>query len=588
MNHSNNHLRIRDFFLHSWHPYLVLTIIGFLLYLPIFSFSEYTYLDDHFLIVESYSHIDKISDVGHAFLEDVSHQYQGGNLYRPLLMVSLILSAQLSGTAPWGYHLIDILLHCACCCLLFAVLQILGFKRQSSFIASLFFCIHPVITQAVAWIPGRNDSLLAVFILSAFIAYTKFLSSSSLKWYSIQFFCFTFAMFTKESAIVFPFLALWYSVSLQRKKILSLQTIFLLAGWGIIVVNWHVLRSAAQIVPIGDKLQAAAEVFSNFRIVLFYLGKIFWPFDLSYAPILSDIRITAGVVSLGLLIALLIIAERKAWKLLFFGILWFIAFLIPTFFRTPKFCEHRIYIPFMGILIVLLSLSFTHIKPFLKRGISFIGAMVFCVLVWLSYTHAFDFKNNMSLIEFDARSSPNDLGRYNVITRMYIPQTLSQKIHSLQGISQQFTDTSLSVPREELWNVIDILNLELRLNLQNPELHHALAVAYFARGFLLSSEKNFLIAMQKSPNDPIIPYNLGILYYTGHEMKKAEESWLEALRRDSLMGKAYLNLSYLYYEIGQNDLARVHCQKAMQCGIHVIPEFIKEIQKEPSPYTREE
>ena len=53
-----------------------------------------------------------LSNIGHAFLEDVSHQGQGGNLYRPLLTVSLILSAQISGTMPFGYHLIDILLHC--------------------------------------------------------------------------------------------------------------------------------------------------------------------------------------------------------------------------------------------------------------------------------------------------------------------------------------------------------------------------------------------------------------------------------------------------------------------------------------------
>jgi len=581
MNFLENRLLVRDFFLRSWRPYMCLTFVCFLLYFPLFTFSEYTYLDDHFLIVESFSYIHKLSDIGHAFLEDVSHQAQGGNLYRPMLTASLILSAQISGIAPFGYHLLDIMLHCASCCLLFAILQIFGFKRSISFCGTLFFCVHPAITQAVAWIPGRNDSLLAIFILSAFITYIKFLSSSSLKWYVFHLLCFILAMFTKESAIMLPFIALWYSLSLRREKVFSLTTILLLAGWGIVIVNWYVMRSTAQIVPVGDKFQAAIAIFSNFRIVLFYFGKIFWPFDLSYAPVISDIHITAGIISLGLLFLFVFYSERKDWNLIIFGVIWFIVFLIPTFFRTPKFYEHRIYIPFIGILIILLSLSFANLKPFLKRIVPFATTIAFCVLVWISYTHAFDFKNYMSLIEFDAKTSPNDLGRYNIITRMFIPKRLSSEINSLQGVSRQSKDTSITLPKEKLWKTIDDFKKELKSNQNDPELRHALAVAYFARGLLLSSEKNFLAAIQGKPQDSNVPYNLGILYYSAHEEKKAEKAWLEALRLDSTMGKAHHNLSFLYYESGQNGLAWLHCQKAIQCGIQISPEFIKEIQKKP-------
>jgi len=64
--------------------------------------------------------------------------------------------------------------------------------------------------------------------------------------------------------------------------------------------------------------------------------------------------------------------------------------------------------------------------------------------------------------------------------------------------------------------------------------------------------------------------------------KKAEKEWLDALRLDSTMGKAHDNLSFLYYESGQNELAWLHCQKAMQYGIQISPEFIKEIRKNTS------
>jgi len=564
-----------------------LTFVSFLLYMQLFTFSEYTYFDDHYLIVESFSYIDKISDIGHAFLEDVSHQGQGGCLYRPMLTVSLILSAQISGTAPFGYHLIDIILHSASCCLFFAALQILGFKRSVSFLGTLLFCVHPAVTQATAWIAGRNDSLLAVFILFGFITYAKFLSTSSLKWYLLHLLCFTLAMFTKESAIMFPFLALLYSFSLKREKIFSLTTVLLLVGWGIILVNWHLTRSAAQLVPIGDKLLAAKTVLSNLWIALFYFGKYFWPLNLAFAPISEDIHITVGIISVVFLSLALFLSERKDWRLIFFGIAWFVAFLVPTFFydlavvTPPKFYEHRGYIPFMGILFVFLSFSYTKRTESFKKFSPCIFMFLFGVLGYFSFIHTLHFKNCITLSEYDAATSPNDPRRYNTITRMNIPKELDQRISAAQGIVRHSEDSLTAVSKKDLWKIIDDLKNELRSSHIDPELHHSLAIVYFARGLLLSSEENFLAAIQDKPQDANVPYNLGVLYYSAHERKKAEQAWLNALQRDSTMGKAHHNLSYLYYELGQHELARLHCQNAMQCGIQISPEFVKEIQKNP-------
>jgi hypothetical protein len=580
-------LLVHNYVLRSWRPYMWLTFFGFLIYSQILTFSEYTHFDDHFLIVDSFSYIDKWSDIGHAFLEDVSHQAQGGNLYRPLLTVSLILSAQISGTAPFGYHLIDIILHSASCCLLFVVLQILGIKRSVSFFGALFFCIHPAITQAVAWIPGRNDSLLAVFILFGFFTYTKFLSSSLLRWYILHLLCFTLAMFTKESAIIFPFLVLLYSFSLKREKILSLTTALLLVGWGIILAIWYIMRSAAMVTPVGDKFLAAKSVLSNVWITLFYFGKIFWPFNPTYAPIAMDIHITIGIISVVLVSLALFLSERKDWRLIFFGITWFIVFLVPTFHydlsvhTPPKIFEHRIYIPFMGILFVLLSLSYKkRIEPF-KGLFTFAFIFVFSALGCFSFIHTLNFKDYITLSEYDAATSPNDLRRYNNITRMNIPQKLVQEISALQGISQLSKGSRTEVPKEQLWKAIDDLTKELRSSHIDPELHHALAIVYFARGLFLSSEKNFLAAIQDEPQEANVPYNLGILYYSAHVNNKTEKAWLETLRLDSTMGEAHQNLSYLYYESGRNELALFHCQKAMQYGIQISPEFVNEIRKNP-------
>ncbi len=585
MNSPEKHLNVNDFFLRSWHPYFWLTLIASLLYLQILTFSEYTHHDDYFLIVENFSHINSLSNIGHAFLEDVSHQGQGGNLYRPLLTLSLILSAQISGTMPFGYHLIDIILHCASCCLLFVTFQMLGFKRSISFLGSLVFCIHPALTQAVAWIAGRNDSLLAVLILLCFISFMKFLSTSHLKWYFIHLLFFTLAMFTKETSIVFPVLAMLYFYNLKGKEIVSITTALFLVGWGIVLFNWYILRSAAMIVPMGNKLLAATTVISNLWIGVYYFGKIFLPFNLAFAPVSSDIHVTAGIISVCLFLLALLLSERRDWKFIIFGFIWFFAFLIPTFYYNsgvhtpPKFYEHRIYLPFMGILFVLLSLSYENRLEYLNKYFPPILFLVFISLGWLSYTHTFNFKNSLTLMEYDAATSPNDPRLYSDITRMNVPEKLNHEINAIKEASQPRGPKRTEVSKEELWKIIDNLKNEQKSNYIVPELNNALAVAYFARGLFLSSEENFFAAIRSNPQDASIRYNLGILYYSAHEPTKAEKAWQEALRLDPTIGNAHLNLSFLYYESGQYQSALDHCQKAIQLGIAVPSSLVNEIQK---------
>ena len=121
-------------------------------------------------------------------------------------------------------------------------------------------------------------------------------------------------------------------LSKKGKEIISITTILFVVGWGIVLFNWHILRSAAMITPVGAKFQAAALVLSSLPIALHYCGNVFWPFHLAFAPISSDIHITAGIISTGLLSLALLLSERRDWKLIIFGVLWFVAFLVPTFY----------------------------------------------------------------------------------------------------------------------------------------------------------------------------------------------------------------------------------------------------------------
>ena len=336
---------------------------------------------------------------------------------------------------------------------------------------------------------------------------------------------------------------------------------------------------------MGNKLLAATTVISNLWIGIYYLGKIFLPFNLAFAPVSSDIHVTAGIISVCLLLLALLLSERRDWKFIIFGIIWFFAFLIPTFYYNsgvhtpPKFYEHRIYLPFIGILFVLLSLSYKNRLEYFKRYFPPILILVFISLGCFSYARTFNFKNSLALMEYDAATSPNDPRLYSDITRMNVPEKLNHEINAINEASQTRMSKRTEVSKEELWKIIYNLRNELKSNHADPELHNALAVACFARGFFLSSEENFFAAIQSNPLDASIQYNLGVLYYSAHLPTKAEKAWQEALRLNPTMGNAHLNLSFLYYESGQYQSALDHCQKAIQLGIAVPSSLVNEIQK---------
>ena len=96
-----------------------------------------------------------------------------------------------------------------------------------------------------------------------------------MRWYFLHLLCFACAMFTKETASCFLFSQYCILYSLKGKKIFSITTVLFLVGWGIVLFNWHILRSASMVAPIGNKLQAATLFYRIFGLQYIILGKYF-------------------------------------------------------------------------------------------------------------------------------------------------------------------------------------------------------------------------------------------------------------------------------------------------------------------------
>jgi tetratricopeptide (TPR) repeat protein len=160
--------------------------------------------DDRYLVVlntflrEAWSPIDAFA---HHFWYGTP---SGTGYYRPLVVASLALNGKVLGWGPAGFHLFNLLLHCANSALVLALLLRLAVPMRAAMLAALFFAVHPVTAWPVASIVARVDLLPAFFVLLAWFG----LASGSAVFTGLAFLA---ALLCKESAIAFlgvPFLAL--------------------------------------------------------------------------------------------------------------------------------------------------------------------------------------------------------------------------------------------------------------------------------------------------------------------------------------------------------------------------------------------
>jgi Flp pilus assembly protein TadD len=108
--------------------------------------------------------------------------------YIPLTRFSWSLNYALGGLNPWGYHLVNVLLHAGNALAFYAVARRLlaaavdggGQEARTRIdlsvaaaVAALAFSLHPLRAEPVAWITGRADVLCGAFVLVATWLYLR-------------------------------------------------------------------------------------------------------------------------------------------------------------------------------------------------------------------------------------------------------------------------------------------------------------------------------------------------------------------------------------------------------------------------------
>lgn len=203
------------FFKKYWQQVAVLFALAVALYIYSVTF-DYV-LDDQIVITKNEYTKKGFSGIMDILKTESMQGYFGeqknlvvGSRYRPMSIVSFAIEYQLWGLNSFMSHLINILLYAFTGILLYRILLMLFPKKEDQnpflsipFIASLLFVAHPIHSEVVANVKGRDEILTLMGALGSIYYTLKYLSNQNSRYLVFSAVAFFFGLMSKENAITF-------------------------------------------------------------------------------------------------------------------------------------------------------------------------------------------------------------------------------------------------------------------------------------------------------------------------------------------------------------------------------------------------
>ncbi len=313
--------------------------------------------------------------------------------YRPVLTLSFYLDALISGGDTGFNHYTNTLLHVSAVFLLLLFLLKLGYSKIPSLLLTLLFAVHPALVSAAVWIPGRNDTLFAIFTLLSLIFFVQSINSSKTSYCFFTALSFLAAFFVKETAAIIPVIFILYLFLYNKQpgaltvKTVKTTAIFIAAAFVFyLVVRTAVLSQGAGEFKISSILSNL--YYGFFKASAWYFGIVFLTEKIYLFPEIniSFYDILKGLMPAFILCVFAYIFRKKInFKHTAFGLLWYFLFLLPTLIiRGGIYLNHRLYIPIIGIIIILLELVIIPALPKLNKHKTAVFSL--CALLLLSFS----------------------------------------------------------------------------------------------------------------------------------------------------------------------------------------------------------
>jgi len=531
---------------------------------------------------------------------------EAATYYRPLITASYLIDYSLWGNNPFGFHLSVLVVHGINTVMVFFLSGNLaaagsaggaalaspgktaaGPSRFLPLVAASLFAVHPVHTEAVAWIAGRNDVFCTAFMLSSLLLYIRFHKTGNGWAYFLSMSCFVLALTAKETAtglfLLFPLLdyfsGSWFRVQVSRPMTYPdsrrrFANSIHPGGWGVMrfliqsaILSLYLLTRHVKISdPYGTAFSqdpfSYRMIYDAVRAAGLYVEMMLIPFPhrLFIASVPSSLLfLVLSALSLILLMVGFLLALIRRQTLAGMGLALTFVLLAPAIpvavlpVAAAPAAERYVYAPSIGAVILLSWLVIGGLDRLQKAvggpprvtwvPAGVLGMVLVCSLGWESWNRNSVWKSPLtfwqaaSVLSPDAGTPQRELGkRYS---------QMGKYTEAEQQYRQAITAYELTgrTDRGEMANALNGLG-ELYYNLGR----YAEAEPLYRRAIELYGKTLFLTDLANSIN------NLAVLSYTQGKYTEAESLYQRALTiRERALGPEHPDVAQVY-----NNLAALY------------------------------
>jgi tetratricopeptide (TPR) repeat protein len=538
-----------------------LVLIPFALYFRVVNY-EFSSLDDDDIIAATYNISNDFNNVKEAFTHDAFMSNSGDSYYRPMQTISFMLDSQFGAIQPWIYHLTNLLLHILTVIALFFFLKKIGIKEEISFLLSLFFSIHPLFTNAVAWIPARGDLLLGLFSMLSFITFLEYFENRKIVYLILHAFIFLQAVFSKEVAFLVPVMILVYYYFTVKKEFNFRDIAPFVLVWGFSLILFYILRQSVVRVKYDPQFFGLIPFVKNLPVIPITFGKFFIPYNLSTLPLYDTISLLTGILLIIIFTTFVVKYLGDNKRTIIWGAFWFLLFTFPPMLvRTHtagfgfEYFEYRTYLPIIGILIMLGFIAKEIPTRFSLDKIFRMSIPVLLIYGVIAFVHTSAFSGPMSFFNSGINANSNnatainsrgglyrDAGNVEAALLDFDNATKICSTYSSPFIGKGDLYRNIGDSTKALYYYSQALKYDtLYKNINNLDDNAYLSLS--AMNIVLKKYHDALLILKRGANN-----------YPGSN-------------------KIFNNLGYVYYSIGKNDSAIVCFNRAIEIDPKAAPDY---------------
>lgn len=514
------------------------------------------------------------------------------------VLLSFMAEYHFSALDPFLYHLDNLIIHILNTLLVFCLLWKLTGRLTASLVASLFFGVHPLQVETVAWVSERKGLLSGFFYLQSVILYLLYREKSDADGggkglYSLSIVTFLLALLSKLTSVTLPAVLLLCDYLRGRpitmKSLKDKLPFFFLSGVFAVdtLYMYKDMNQLGSLIP----LSATQNMLVTVRNLITYISKTLLPVNLSVVyPHSEEVALSMPEFFIPLIviiiIAVIVILTMKRTRLLVFSFLFFIVTLSPVIKIIPfasggsTIADRYMYLPSIGLFLVA-GTVFHYFYLWCGEGEGkarrAAAVVILAVLILsssvLSMRRAEVWAGSVSLWKSVTETNPSYPKGYMSLANSYSEEGLLEEAiinhKKALSIDPGLADAHLNLANtyyklDRLEEAIEEYHAAATLKPGDGKVRYYLARTYSEVGLIDNAAAEYAVASRLRPDDGDTHYNYGNVLAKLGRYDDALEEYQLAVSILEPWADLYNNMGIAYAGLGDIRAAAASFERALE------------------------